>query len=83
LLTTDVCQVPTVARGTFTLPELGMLMPHSEFSKQPAEGLYLRFDHDNWLAGRAKLVRPTFLQSIEQHWSRSGIKTNRLASEVR
>ncbi|NQU23622.1 MAG: RNA ligase family protein [Candidatus Nealsonbacteria bacterium] len=82
LRATNVCPVPTVERGRFTLPELGVLLSQSEFSEQPAEGLYLRVNHDNWLARRSKLVRPTFIQSIEQHWSRSGIKANRLMSEA-
>lgn len=42
------------------------------------EGLYLRSDQGDWLVQRAKLVRHDFIQSVEQHWSRSGIKPNRL-----
>jgi ATP-dependent RNA circularization protein (DNA/RNA ligase family) len=75
-----ISPVPEVARGHFSLSELNKHLSQSRLSSQPAEGLYLRFDHRDWLAQRAKLVRPAFIQSIEQHWSRSGIKPNRLVA---
>ena len=77
-----ISQVPKVDRGHFTLSELSELLSWSQFSDKPAEGLYLRFDQGDWLIQRAKLVRPTFIESIEQHWSRSGIKPNRLRLEA-
>ena len=73
-----IAQVPVVACGHFAYPEIIELLSTSKFSDQPAEGLYLRFDQGNWLAQRAKLVRPAFIQSMEQHWSRTAIKPNRL-----
>lgn len=76
-----IAQVPVIARGRFTYPELKKLLSGSKFTNQPAEGLYLRFDKGDWLAQRAKLVRPEFIQSVEQHWSRSAIKPNRLSME--
>lgn len=78
-----IAQVPTIARGRFTLQNLQKLLSQSKLADQPAEGLYLRFDQDDWLAQRAKLVRPAFIQSVEQHWSRSAIRPNRLSLEVR
>lgn len=75
-------QVPVIERGIFALPDLSRLMLQSKLSSRPAEGIYLRFDQRDWLAQRAKLVRPAFIQAVEQHWSRSGIKANRLLSEV-
>jgi hypothetical protein len=51
-------------------------------SDQPAEGVYLRIDGEEWLEKRAKLVRPAFIQSVENHWSRSAIKPNRLSTQV-
>lgn len=74
-----IAQVPVIARGRFTYPELKKLLSGSKLTNQPAEGLYLRFDKGDWLAQRAKLVRPEFIQSVEQHWSRSAIKPNRLS----
>lgn len=77
-----ISQVPKTARGHFTLVELSELLSQSQLSDKPAEGLYLRFDQGDWLVQRAKLVRPAFIQSVEQHWSRSGIKANRLEPEI-
>ncbi len=57
------------------------LIAQSQISNTQAEGLYLRFDQGDWLEQRAKLVRPDFIQSVEQHWARSTMKTNRLKLE--
>ncbi len=76
-------QVPRVERGHFTLSALSELLSQSKLSDKPAEGVYLRFDQGDWLVQRAKLVRPSFIQSGEQHWSRSGIEANRLKQEAR
>ncbi|RJR40673.1 MAG: DNA ligase [Desulfobacteraceae bacterium] len=77
-----ISQVPKVDSGHFTLAELSELLSQSQLSDKPAEGLYLRFDQGDWLVQRAKLVRPAFIQAVEQHWSRSGIKPNRLRAEA-
>ena len=77
----SVAQVPKVDCGYFTLSELSGFLSQSQISNQPAEGLYLRFDQCDWLQQRAKLVRPSFIQSVEQHWSRSFIKANQLKLE--
>ncbi len=78
LRTLGICHVPKVDRGYFTLSELSNRLLESKLSDKPMEGLYLRLDQGDWLAKRAKLVRPTFIQSLEQHWSNSVIKPNRL-----
>ena len=72
-----VAQVPEIARGKFTYSEIQTLLRQSELGDHSAEGIYLRADQDGWLIQRAKLVRPAFVQSIKQHWSRSPIKPNR------
>ena len=77
-----ISQVPIVARGRFTYPEIQKLLPVSKFSEQPAEGIYLRVDQGDWLSQRAKLVRPAFIQAVETHWTRSAIRPNRLSSEL-
>lgn len=77
-----ISQVPKIESGHLTLLKLGTLLSQSHFSDNPAEGLYLRFDQGDWLVQRAKLVRPAFIQPVEQHWSRSGIKPNRLRLEA-
>ncbi len=78
-----ISQVPKIGRGQFTLAELTELLSQSHLSDKPAEGLYLRFDQGDWLAQRAKLVHPMFVRSVGQHWSRFGIKPNRLDMDVR
>lgn len=80
--TIGIFQVPAIKHGYFSLSELNSFLSQSQLSDKPAEGLYLRFDSGDWLEQRAKLVRPTFIQSVEQHWSRSGIKANRLSTGV-
>jgi ATP-dependent RNA circularization protein (DNA/RNA ligase family) len=81
--TIGISQVPRVDHGRFTLAELSELLSQSQLSDKPAEGLYLRLDQGEWLLQRAKLVRPAFIQSVEQHWSRGGIRANRLELETR
>lgn len=81
LLTAVAIQpVPCLAKGALSLDEIIQLLGPSRFGDAPAEGLYLRYDDGNWLGQRAKLVRPDFIQSVEQHWSRSPLKKNRLAN---
>lgn len=78
----QVEQVPFLAHGRFSLVEIKSLLAESRLGDQPAEGIYIRYDSGDWLVKRAKLVRPSFVQAIEQHWSRSGIKKNRLGSDA-
>jgi len=77
----EVAQAPVIACGLLSITELLDLLKMSQFGDKPAEGLYLRIDQGNWLIQRAKIVRPDFVQSIEHHWSRSGLKPNRLKME--
>ena len=77
-----VAQVPVLARGHFAYPEVQKFLSTSKLSDQPAEGIYHRLDQDDWLAQRAKLVRPAFIQAVEQHWSRSAIRPNQLRLEI-
>ncbi len=70
--------VPIIAKGHFTLSELRGMLSISRLCDKPAEGIYLRFDQEDWLKQRAKLVRPEFIQSVGDHWTRGGIKANQL-----
>jgi len=74
-----VVPVPKLKCGYFMLSELRDLLSLSHLGKRPAEGIYLRHDQGDWLIERAKLVRPAFIQSVEEHWSCSGIKANQLS----
>jgi ATP-dependent RNA circularization protein (DNA/RNA ligase family) len=76
---TCISHVPELGSGFFTLISLKKLLSKSRFSKEPAEGLYLRYDENDWLVDQAKLVRSSFIQSIKKHWSRSKIEHNKLA----
>jgi len=77
-----IARVPVIAHGRFTYTEISQLLSRSQLADQPAEGIYLRVDHDEWLAKRTKLVRPAFIQSMKEHWSRTGIKPNRMSVKV-
>lgn len=78
----DISEVPLIKKGSFSLKELISLLSNSCLSDGPMEGIYLRFDDGDWLGKRAKLVRPEFIQSIKEHWSKRKIKTNRLLFEA-
>ncbi len=71
-------KVPQLGYGVYSFLEIKQLLTQSKISDEPAEGLYLRVDQENWLLKRAKLVRSAFIQAVEEHWSRSTIKPNRL-----
>jgi ATP-dependent RNA circularization protein (DNA/RNA ligase family) len=74
--------VPRMGKGRFSLEELQGLLGRSLLTEAPAEGLYVRWDEGEHLAARAKLVRPEFVQAIEEHWSRRPLRANALASGV-
>ena len=78
----QVEQVPFLARGRFTLVEIKSLLAGSKLGTQPAEGICIRNESGDWLVKRAKLVRPSFIQEMDQHWSRSEIRKNRLESDA-
>lgn len=71
--------VPILGRGRFSFAELEDMISRSKLANnQPAEGVYLRFDRGESLGGRAKLVRRTFIQEIEKHWSKRKLMPNKL-----
>jgi hypothetical protein len=78
----NTAKIPAIARGRFTLTDLSRLLSQSLLGPQPTEGLYLRIDREQWLYQRAKLVRPAYIQSIEQHWSRHAIRSNRIEQRI-
>ncbi|MBM9535693.1 RNA ligase family protein [Desulfobulbus alkaliphilus] len=77
-----ISKVPSLAHGQFTFPEIENLVSQSRLTDQSAEGVYLRIDQGDWLEQRAKLVRPAFIQAVEQHWSRSAIRPNHLTIAI-
>ena len=71
--------VPRLAKGCFDVRGVQRLLGQSQLGDGPAEGLYVRRDDGDRLLARAKLVRPEFVQSIEEHWSRLAPRANLLA----
>lgn len=78
VLELELRAVPHLDAGRFTLAALTALLGPSQLTDGPAEGLYIRRDEGDHLAARAKLVRPEFVHSIGEHWSRRVIRPNEL-----
>jgi ATP-dependent RNA circularization protein (DNA/RNA ligase family) len=71
--------VPRLARGRLQLQALVALIGESRVGDTDMEGIVVRRDDGDWQAARAKLVRPAFVQAIDEHWSRRRLEPNRLA----
>jgi len=78
----SIAQVPFLAHRHLQYTEIQKLLTISKFGNQPAEGLYFRFEQDDWLRQRAKLVRSEFIQDTDKHWSNSALYPNRLNLEI-
>lgn len=75
-----IATVPLLARGRFDLGGLQGLLGQSKVGEGPAEGLYVRREEGGRLISRAKLVRPEFVQSMDEHWSKISLRVNKLAA---
>ena len=75
-----LASVPRLGTGRFDLPGLESLLAASRLTDGPAEGLYIRRDVGDRLVARAKLVRPEFVQAIDEHWSKRALEPNSLAA---
>ena len=74
--------VPEVARGRFSHHDLAELAcGPSALADGQREGIYLRVQQGGDLTHRAKIVNPTFVQQIAEHWSRRAMVVNELRSE--
>lgn len=71
-------RVPEIARGRFSPESLLSLLGGSRVGSGLMEGLYLRQDSGEWLAARAKIVRPEFVEEIGAHWSSRRLDRNSL-----
>lgn len=87
--------VPVIHTGTVSRDDLDDLIGPSRFdsffenpftsrSDSLMEGLYLRTEADGIVTGRAKFVRPEFVEKIKQstHWQHQPIQPNLLADDV-
>lgn len=92
---TGVETVPVVHVGKVNRDDLEGLIGPSQFRSQfenpetnrtdnLMEGLYLRTEADGVVTGRAKLVRPEFVEKIKQstHWQHQAMVPNQLADGV-
>lgn len=88
---TGIQTVPVIHQGVATVEELWGLIGPSAFdanfdnpvTRQPdnrMEGIYLRTESNGIVSGRAKLVRPEFVEKIKQseHWQHQAMVPNLL-----
>jgi hypothetical protein len=89
---TGIRTVPVVHRGPATADQLRDLIGPSQFDSQfenpltgrtdnLMEGLYLRTEAEGRVTGRAKFVRPEFVEKVKQseHWQHQAVVPNLLA----
>jgi hypothetical protein len=87
--------VPVVHRGRITAHQLPSLIGRSAFDSafenavtgrtdDLMEGLYVRTESGGFVTGRAKLVRPEFVEKVKQseHWQQQKMIPNLLAEGV-
>lgn len=92
---TGIQTVPVVHTGAASRERLESLIGPSQFdshfenpfTRRPdnlMEGLYLRTEADGVVTGRAKFVRPEFVEKIKQstHWQQQHLVPNLLADDV-
>ncbi len=92
---TGIETVPVIHRGPASRKDLVQLIGPSRFDSQfenpltgrtdnLMEGLYLRTEADGVVTGRAKIVRPEFVEKVKQstHWQQQALVPNRLADGV-
>lgn len=92
---TGIETVPVVWRGTLKPTQLTDLIQESQFDAEfdnpltqrtdnLMEGIYLRTERDGVVTGRAKFVRPEFVEKVKQseHWQQQKMIPNLLADGV-
>ncbi|MDR2981646.1 MAG: RNA ligase family protein [Puniceicoccales bacterium] len=70
--------IQSVAHGRFTVGELieNLSTTESHYRDGAPEGFYFRVEENDMLKTRAKLVRSEFIQAIDVHWAKQGIRWN-------
>ena len=71
------------ARGSFDIRGIACLLGPSRFVDGPAEGVYVRWDCDDYLERRAKLVRAEFTHAIGAHWTQAPFQANQVVFDGR
>ena len=95
LAASGIQTVPVIHSGSLERSDLEGLIGPSQFGSQfdnpltkrtdnLMEGLYLRTESDGAVTGRAKFVRPEFVEKIKQstHWQHQSMVPNELADGV-
>lgn len=72
--------VPFLGKGHFHERELADFIGRSHVGHERMEGVVARFQDPQGLLHRAKVVRPDFVQKIDQHWMTGIQALNRLAA---
>ena len=82
LLRAGLESVSRVDAGHFTFVDLERLLSQakSAYRRGSPEGFYLRVEEDDWLIGRAKIVRPEFTHAIGSHWRHHATERNRMVA---
>lgn len=72
--------VHQVGKGRYRLDALKQVLATtaSAYRNGGCEGVYLRQEDGDWLIARAKLVRPDFIQGIDEHWRSRSLRWNAL-----
>lgn len=73
--------VPRVQQGRVSVEEVERLvreLPSRYRGGQVLEGVVVRRENELWCEARAKLVRPDFIQTIDDHWRKRAIEWNRV-----
>lgn len=74
--------VPRLGCGRFDREGLLKLLSRSQLGDAPMEGLYVRKEDSRGLIARAKVVRPEFVESMEQHWRDQPLRRNRRVGDA-
>ena len=72
--------ISTLGKGIYSKMELVKLLngSKSRFYDGPVEGIYVRYEDQEKLIRRAKIVNKDFIQEIDIHWSKKELMTNQL-----
>jgi ATP-dependent RNA circularization protein (DNA/RNA ligase family) len=70
--------VPELFAGQCDIPFLRTLLGTSRCGREPMEGVVVRREAIGRTLGRAKLVRPDFMQPGDEHWRSGRRRPNRL-----
>lgn len=76
-------KVPLLYYGHVNLNQIPKMIGKSKVGNDICEGLYFRYDKDDWLEIRAKYVKPSFIQSDDKHWSKKVLIPNQILNRYK